>query len=368
MGKYVHKFNDGLKLLHKKHYQREQYQSFMTGPEWFNVEISANLAGLLKDKKSIFQFPYFSQMAEIWRVFYQSYKASRKYNSAYQILFSEYMVMDLFVVLFTTTELMTKGVISLLLYPFLRQNNDTPMQAHLAEYFAFYAKDIESKPFFMHDYETHLIDLSKKYKQCDKHTWTDWLTWQLVSNELRIKKFISSFLKGSYADEPATTDILVKCRIDDTNEIDAIAAFKKKLNHINPNLGIHIVDNEIFTKEKAANKTYTSVYARLTAPRYMECKEAVYALAHENIHIRHIAGQDHVQVKVDLQAVNEHELSLAQNILSKNEDATPIYSYSDGIHKNRRICLFDVLVKNLDQSLRSLEQQEGSTITFIHNF
>jgi len=368
MGNYTRKSNEGLKAL-RKGYKREQYQSFMTGPEWFNVEISANLGGLLKEKVSFFHFPYFRQLAEIWRVFYESYSAARKYDSAYHVLFSDYMIMDLFVVLFTTAELLPKGLISLLFYPFLSKQNDTEMQQHLADYFAFFAQDIETKPFFLHDYDTHIKELSQKYSQCKSRTWTDWWTWTIVSLELRSKRFISGFLKRDYdLNEPMTTDIFVKFRAEVNEKEEAIRLFKDKLNEIDSSLDIHIVDDDLFVKDKNPNKPHTSVYARLTAPRYMPFRQAVHELAERDIHIRNIAGQDHVQVKCEVVGSDERTLEDYKDRLSKTEHATPLYSYGDNIHNNRRMCLFDVSAKNIDKTLDELEKNEGTKITFIHNF
>jgi len=373
MGNYVRKLNERLNIIDKSRYNREQYQSYMTSPEWFNVEISENFANFLREGKSMFRFPYFSQLSELWRVLYKSYSAARKYNSAYQILTSDYMVMDLFVALFTTAELLPKGILSLLLYPFLPKDNHTPMQAHLADYFSFYATDIETKPFFEHDYKKYHQELTDKFNACESRTWIDWFTWSCVSVELKAKGWISGPLKNMFHNEesvePSTTDILVKFDaqgIDDPEQAKAL--FKSKLAEINPEFDIHVIDEHVYAKDKKAEKNYTSVYARLTAPRYMPFRAAVHELETKAIRIRKIAGQDHVQVKCDLIASDEPTLKRHQDALNRTKNATPLYAYRDSIHTNRRICLFDVPVANLHKTLNRLEKQEGTTIKFIHNF
>lgn len=369
MGKYVNVFNKRLKAADNARYTREQYQSFMTGPEWFSVEISETFAKFLGEKKSMFQFPFFSQIAELWKVFYQSYSAARKYQSAYEILTSDYMIMDLFVVIFTSTELFLKGMVSVLLYPFLSKNNDTTMQKNLADYFAFYAKDIEDKPFFQHDWVRHRNELAQKYKQCDDRTWTDWFTWTCVSIEMAAKIGISYCLNSGFVEEPSTTDVLVKFNAENEDDPEqAKAMFKLKLAEIDERLEIKIVDEQVYAKNKNTSKTYTSVYARLAAPRYMEFRKAVHALADKNIHIRKIAGQDHVQVKCDLTALDEDQLRSRSTVLCQTEHATLLYTYRDGVHSNRQMCMFDVPVSNLDKTLDQLETKDGTTIPFIHNF
>ncbi len=54
-------------------------------------------AAFLREGKSMFQFPYFRQVAVYGVCFNHSYQAARKYDRPWTILFSEYMLMDLFV-------------------------------------------------------------------------------------------------------------------------------------------------------------------------------------------------------------------------------------------------------------------------------
>ena len=102
MGKFLNSLNQRIEITDKANYHREQYQSYMTGPEWRNVEMADEYAQFIKEGNSIFQFPYFRQILDLWKVIANSYSQSRKYNSIWQIITSEYMVMDLFVGFFTT--------------------------------------------------------------------------------------------------------------------------------------------------------------------------------------------------------------------------------------------------------------------------
>ena len=86
MGRFTRKLNDNLSL--DSTYQREQYQSYMTGPEWRNVEMVEEYAAFLKEGKSTFQFPYFRQILGLWRVMFHSYRAARQYNTHAEIIFS----------------------------------------------------------------------------------------------------------------------------------------------------------------------------------------------------------------------------------------------------------------------------------------
>lgn len=373
MGKYVNLLNNRMQIIDKARYNREQYQSYMTGPEWRNVEMAEEYGAFLREGTSMFQFPYFRQISELWRVVYRSYSAARKYNSISQILFSEYMMMDLFVAFFTTVELAPKGFLSLLLYPFLKSENKSAMQTHFADFYDKYATDLQTIPFYDHKYKEAREELAKKYSECENHTWVDWFSWTCVSLELRARRWISKPLSYWFHQEdnlvPATTDILVKFQDTESDSPEAAKArFTTKLGALKDTHHVSIVDDHVYAKDKQAGKHHTSVYARLSVPRYMAFQPAVRALGKEDIHVRKIGGQDHVQVKCVIDARDEHLLEARQKELNQTKKATPLYSYSDRIHLNRKVCLFDVSVCNLDQTLEQLEKRAEVKVKFIHNF
>jgi hypothetical protein len=72
MGKYLNRLNRKLRVTEKPQYIREQYQSFMTGPEWRNVEMAQEFAQFMQNGGSMFRFPYFRQIFDLWKVVYNS--------------------------------------------------------------------------------------------------------------------------------------------------------------------------------------------------------------------------------------------------------------------------------------------------------
>lgn len=371
MGKYTQKFNARIQAVDKERYHREQYQSFMTGPEWRNVEMAREYGDFIRENKSLFQFPYFGQIGQLWKVLYQSYKAARRYNSPLQIIFSEYMLMDLFVVLFTTLELVPKGILSLLLYPFLKKDNQTDFQRSLADYYESYAKDLETIPFYDHRYKAIRETLQQDYERCENPTWVDWFSWKCVSIELSIRRWLSKPLSYWFHQEgnqvPATTDILVKFDAYYTRGTeDAKTLFQEQLGEVAKKYSVNLVDQQVYAKE--TNKGYISVYARLSAPRYATFLPVVDALAKQQIHLRKIAGQDRVQVKCVINAKDEDERVVCRETLNRTKKVTPLYVYGDSIHPNRQVCLFDAPVRNLHKTLHQLQKEEETTVEFIHNF
>lgn len=377
MGKYTDDLNQKLVETEKSRYLRHEYQSFMTGPEWRNVEMAQELAAFLAEGRSMFQFPYFRQIFGLWRIVYQSYAAARKHNSISEIMFSEYMMMDIFVGFFTTMEYAPKGFMSMLLSPFLKAENKTDMQNALAGSFKKYGNDLETIPFYDQKYDQTRTELAAAYEQAKGKTWGDWFSWNFVSKELFARFWISKPLHAWYHSEtnlvPPTTDVLVKFNVTNTRDPkQAEAAFREKLAAIQKDAKVEVVKKHthehVYVKDHKPGKSYTSVYALLQAPRYRAFQQSVKVLGENGIQVRKIAGQDRVQVKCLIEANSPAALQQRQEELTKVKDVKPLYTYGDSIHKGRQFCLFDVPAKNLHKTVTELNAQPDVKVNFIHNF
>ena len=363
MSKFLDSLSRGLAITDKT-YRREQYQSFMTGPEWRNVEMAEEYARFIKEGRSIFHFPYFRQIGSLWKVIGNSYSLARKYDSAWQIISSEYMLMDLFIGVFTTLELLPKAILSLFLSPFLNKKNDTPMQSHLADFYTQYAKDLQTIPFYDQDYDGIRRNLAIKYAAEKSKTWGDWFSWHCTSIELRARKWISKPLHYWFHQDnnlvPATTDALIKLKVENFDDPQqAENALRNKVNG---------AVKDVYVKPKSPAKSYTAVYARLQVPRYAAFQQTLNELTAQGIQLKKIADQDHVQVKCTIDAESQDDLDSTQNKLMSQAPGSFVYRYSDGIHPYRRICLFDLPIKELAAKTAALNEVEHATVTFIHNF
>ncbi|KTD75268.1 hypothetical protein [Legionella waltersii] len=370
MGKFLRSLHKKTEIIDKVDYHRELYQSFMTGPEWRNVEMAEEYAQFLDDGHSMFQFPYFRQIFGLWRVVYESYSAARKYNSIWQIVSSEYMLMDLFIGVFTTLELLPKGILSILLSPFLNKDNDTEMQKHLADFYSQYAKDLHTLPFYDHNYSEARAQLARAYEECEHKTWGDWFSWTFISLDLWARKWISKPLSYWFHQDnnlvPATTDILVKERVDNSQDLEALKS--SCIEHLESIEGVHVVDKNVYFKPTPSTEYAVSAYARLRVPRYDSFQTVLNSLNDEGIQLRKIAGQDRVQVKCEINASNDIDLEDTQEKLNDIVAQKPLYSYGDSIHPYRRLCMFDIHVRELADKVEKLNESKYAKVKFIHNF
>lgn len=381
MGNYLNGFDEKIKNTHPSDYIRYPLQSYLSASEWRNVEMAKEFGQFLKEENHFFSFPYFRQTLELWRIFFNSLKQAKKEHSVREILFAtDYLPMNLFVVFFTSMEMFSKGIFSLLLWPFISKTNRSEMQQHLADAFIAYAQKLETVPFYDHNFEAVRIDLLQKYLACENKNWTDWLCCSFVSMELRLKKWLAKPLQAMFSASqtpgeagpsemltltPETTEVLVKARVYGNFHADLV---QKEIEHriIYRMSALAIPDHDIYTRQKPET-SYSAVYARIKAPRYRQFKSIVEHLAKQNIHIRKIAGNDKVQIKCLVQAEDEDALAPKIERLSKTKHMKPLYQYSDSLHVNQRYCLFEVPVRNLHKTIQRIEKQDVE-VNFIHNF
>ena len=287
-------------------------------------------------------------------------------------MFSEYGAMAAFINVFTACEWMPKGIISMFMRPFLDKKNDSEMQKHIANYYQSYAAKLETLPFYDHNYGEARLELQEAYKSCHNKTWTDFFTYYSLLSDLYLKGWISKPLQSNFHDPhnivPATTDILVKFKIKLDDEDIAKQVFKNKINEMEKKSDAKIVGDHIYAIKKPG-KSDTFIYALLEVPRYRDFIKTVDCLTRENIKIKKMAGNDHVQVKCEIKAQDNKSLQQSLNSLQKLKKAKLLYSYEDNIYPYRRMCLFDVSVKTLQQTVKELNEEiPNVTVNFIHNF
>lgn len=368
MGLFLNKFSKRLEMTDKRQYYRAQFQTFMTAPEWRNVEMAEEYAAFLQENRSLFKFPYFRQISGLWTIIFKSWRAASHYDTQKDILLADYTAMDLFVGVFTTLELLPKAFLSLMLSPFVSATNPTDYQREMGHYYQQYAQDLQTIPFYDHDYKSYYQQLKQTYRNSSNRTWGDWFSSSIVSLELIARRLISKPLHYWFHQEAnlvsASTDILVKARLEGTMDNDNAKNQFCDLLQQTSHDDIQFAKEDIFVKEGTKHKngqSYRSVYARLQAPRYKDFIPAVEALSAQNIAVKKIAGQDQVQIK----CVANHSAGLPPHATNTSRS---LYSYGDDIHPGKRFYMFDIPVRDLQENVAQLNRQDGVDVAFIHNF
>lgn len=351
------------------------YQSFMTAPEWKNVEISEDFADFLELKKPLYDFKFLREAYEINRIFYLTVRSSLKHNRFSEIINPKngnynYFTMDLFVVLMTNLSMLFSSLYCCLIniltlpyrfYSFFTKDgmkNDTDFQKVATDYYKWYVKELNIMPFFNVDYEKALGKLKADYKACKNKTWTDFWTMGYMYLEIKIKSY--SYFMRPEESEPDVTAAIVKLDSDNPNIkpawMQAVKSFQQKLTD-----GLKKQDEiELF------KQTEEGLY-EISTPRYHDFRQALEAFAENGIQIETIAGQERIQVKLVYEFKNAEDLKHAAESINSNENVSLLYQYQNIVKTNQMFFMLDCPTKNLNETLKGFEQQQFST-KFIHNF
>lgn len=98
-------------LRSEPHYTRDLSQTFLTAPEWCNVDVAHDY-GTYIHSTPFYEYPYFSSIGTYWKVFAESWKSAARRQGNWHVLRSPHTLMNLFVGATMTVELAAKGIIA----------------------------------------------------------------------------------------------------------------------------------------------------------------------------------------------------------------------------------------------------------------
>ena len=160
------------------------YSTFLTAVEWRNVDMAKELSVFIKEGNSFYTYPYLEQCFTLWKIFYNSYVAALKYDSFYNIVFSGYTIMNLFILLSNSLGLITKTIISLPLR-IIKVKNKTNFQDDLAnEYYENYHNFILNKGFYLYPFLSKIKTIWSSFINNTDTSIIDVITLIVVSCEL----------------------------------------------------------------------------------------------------------------------------------------------------------------------------------------
>jgi hypothetical protein len=357
------------------------YQSFMTAPEWKNVEISEDLNNFLSQNKPLHHFLFLKEAWETNRIFYCAIQAARKHNSLAEILFPpkgyyNYFVMDLFVVVMTNLSMLFSKLfcwfVQFMMLPYTIASifsdkaveNDTQFQKVASQYYDWFVKELNVMPFYNVDYQQALQKLRKDYQSCEGRTWTDYWTMCYMVLEINSKIILSSIMKteGGEPDlTPATVGFSPVTEGQSFEEAwrEASDLFKAKLE--SKGLSSEKPQDEI------AHQTSEDSTHHITTPRYHDFRVALEAFAEKGIVIEQIAGQNRIQVKFTHDFKEGETLQSLVDKIDALDDVKVRYTYPNIVKQSQRFFMVDIPTKDLHAKICAVEGMQFTT-RLIHNF
>ncbi|MCS5707899.1 hypothetical protein CC99x_003170 [Candidatus Berkiella cookevillensis] len=339
MGKYTEVLNQNTKRRHAD-YERQLYQTYLTVPEWRNVEMAQELGTFLKEGHAFYRFPFFRQLFGLWGIFVDSYRTARRHHTVSELIFSEYMLMNVFISAFTTVSFILKGILSLLLYPVLNRKNKTAFQDSVADLVTEYANFLQHTPFYYFNYLSKLSIVYNAFWLSPNKTLADVVSLCVTTIELLCRHAISAPIAWWYSQpqNAAADRIHLLIKVDD------------------PLLNLKRIDKEIKIIEqwKKTDALKQNQYYHITVPRYATFQKIATKLVRHDVKFKKIAGQDKIQFKIEL--TDDKPL----------ERYHVLYAYRNYID-NKKIVEIDVTTKEFNQTVRNL-RKDRIRIRNMHDF
>lgn len=373
-----------------KSYQRAQMQTYMTGPEWRNVDMADEFAQFVETNKPFYQFPYFSQMFDFWKIVGNSVRAARSQNCSWrEILLSDYFIMDLFIGSFTTIEYLTKGIFSLPFKAFAyltnHQANNTETQTKISELFRNYADFIHHTPFYDFKYTQWVPQLWSTFWHSPNKSFDDVLSLLYYTIELPLRGLISTPISWIYNSDSnqayETIDVVFskKLTADETIEEDS-HRLNQALDNIHeqhpsapkgqlqalPTKDLATLNSDLHSTI-ATEKDGSYAYINGRLPRYEPLITAIQKINEQGYKVERIAGQEHVQLKCKIESTQE-DLPLKLKSLIDKLHMTVLYQYQNHINPNLHFIMLDVLCSELDQVMTKIQDTQKVDLALIHDF
>ena len=305
------------------------YRTYMTTIEWRNVDMALEFANFLKKGHSINNYPYVSQLYQFWKIYYHSLRLA--YRSSSFSFFSEFNIMNLFILLTTSIELLYKKLFSSIL--FLKLSNDsnkTEFQQYVSNLYLDYANFIPKTPFYLYNFNEKIIPLFKHFlKNCE--TFTDIITFFITLFDLSIKSIPTYPIRKYYS--------TVNIRRFITVEIHEKQEKQEKQESI----------KEFIHKNNLEFKIENGNYL-IQFPKYEELNKLIKKLP-KSCELISIGGQNYVQIDV-----------LSNESSNKsNESLVKEYSYNNSIDNNN----IDIMTVYVPDLLSVIDHYD---VKFIHDF
>lgn|GEM_PF-6858267 len=332
-------------------YCRQSYRTFLTAPEWRNVDMAVEMAAFLQAGRPFYKYPYFSQILTFWQIFFKSLKAAHTKHSWFELIFSEYTLMNLFIGVTTSIECLAKGIFALPFRFLGKERNETKFQQHVASMYKDYADSLHHTPFFLYAYLDKIGPMWRLYWKNPK-TIADTATLLVTTVEFLARSIPSLPIRWWYTQpentEPEIIHVVVKHKEG--------VSFDKVTENTKSSLQEKIL-------KRKNKKNEATLYSHMQFKRYDKFNEIMQEVAaiteNDNIKIKKIAGQDEIQVDFK---INQENITTAQNILG----SSILYTYSNSIDDS-----FIIAAKIKVEDLLSIVKQVNEhdiQVKLIHDF
>lgn len=263
-------------ISESNHYTRRVENTHLTTVEWFNVESSQNLG----QYECFWDYPYFRDLSQLWRVFFNSWSCARDMQNFNEVAFSDYSMTNYMILTMMTAEYSVKGVLYLPIWALSKGEQLLPESEgdqnwkNLANayqrWFQDYGERLEVTPHYAQEYKPFIGEYWREFAQ--------------VWNKLREKR---SFFNAAFD------------RYTMKNLITGVAMSADLLSRAMISTSINWM---VGGEENGDNRDIAMIvregegYRSVIGPRYKEFGESLMNLVDQGSDIVEIAGQTEIQI------------------------------------------------------------------------
>ncbi|MFZ4099366.1 MAG: class I SAM-dependent methyltransferase [Chlamydiia bacterium] len=340
-------------LRMERQYKRSPEQTYLTRPEWHNVDMAGELAEF-SVRESWTQFPFLRHMVQQWSEFGKAWKSAQARHGFMATLTSEHTTMNLFISIMTTMQCLYLATIALIVRTLSGfSHRRSHMDGMIADMNQDYAQFIHHTPFYHYPVWNRIGTL---WAELFKSPMTpfilkDFVATLAITLEMGLRGALSLPIQGQYsgdAKEPETVQVLVRRGSRRPRYFRELGIEPKAVRHWRFGGGRTQKHYDVIQIPRYDN--FTKILPKLASMRGVEILE--------------VCGHDHIQVKARGSVAGPTLQQHGGTVLS----SCPILTPPPG-QEAQAYHYYDVSVADLPGVLRKgTDRAAPEPIVYIHDF
>lgn len=343
-------------------YAREGWKTYSSIPEWYNVGYSKAYGDFLQGH-DMNDFSFMKHMVDFWKVLGNSWNAARQHSGFWELMGSDFIMMDVFIGVTMTLECLFRSMASAplrLLNSHDRQGATNKLKEFLAKDAKEYGAFIDHTPFYNYPYFKQVKQFWAHYIQSlvtgnsESSRWNNPLSREslgnlyltiLMSMEYLAKGVTSAPIAWMYGSgslkEAEKIGMLISCPEKNVQKA-SISEFDKRIE----------------LKEQLASNG--NLIEHIENPRYLPNTQIMIELSKQGVNFINIAGQTKVAMKVAVDKnIDKQDFAM--------KGCAPKFEYIDPRNNAKKYVVMEVEVPELHSVLFDLTKKGFDSI-HVHDF
>lgn len=330
-------------------YAREQWKTFSSIPEWYNVGYSKAYGEFLQGN-DMNRFSFMKHVTEYWKVFGNSWNMAREHSGFWELMGSDFIAMDLFIGVTMTLECLYRSLASTPLALFngkSRQGATNLLKQAIAGDAKEYAEFINHTPFYSYPYFGQVVEFWTQLVQQQTHgTFKFWKWEKLLSKESLGNFYLTLVMSLEYLAKGAVSAPIAW--------VYGSGSFKEA-DRIGMLIDVSSMESLPEGCEEIESFS-TDQLMHVENPRYLPNTRLMVELSQSGAKFVNISGQEWIAVKLFV------EKGATMDVIDGCESR---FTYPDPTNPDRDVVVLKVPVDNLNETLAKV-MENGLAVEQVH--